>query len=46
MAKGTSTPACADRVQDALSVAETLCASRGRRFTPIRRKVLELLLRS
>jgi Fur family transcriptional regulator, zinc uptake regulator len=28
-----------------LDVAETLCAERGRRLTPIRRKVLELLLR-
>lgn len=32
------------RVDDALAVAEQLCAERGRRFTPIRRKVLELLL--
>jgi len=28
-----------------LAVAESLCAQRGQRFTPIRRKVLELLLR-
>jgi len=45
MVKTSSTPVCPDRVQDALNVAESLCASRGRRFTPIRRKVLELLLR-
>lgn len=32
------------RVQSALATAETLCLRRGRRFTPIRRKVLELLL--
>src|SRR5690606_9173447 len=45
MVKTPSSPACPDRVQDALNVAESLCASRGRRFTPIRRRVLELLLR-
>lgn len=45
MAKATATPASPNRVQDALAVAENLCASRGRRFTPIRRKVLELLLK-
>src|SRR5690606_301224 len=45
MVKASSTPACPDRVQDALNVAGCLGASRGRRFTPIRRKVLELLLR-
>jgi len=28
-----------------MAVAESLCAQRGQRFTPIRRKVLELLLR-
>lgn len=33
-----------DRVEDALAVAEQICTERGRRFTPIRRKVLELLL--
>ncbi len=33
-----------DRVESALAVAEALCQRRGRRFTPIRRKVLELLL--
>lgn len=39
------THACtAHRVEDALAVAEHLCAERGRRFTPIRRKVLQLLL--
>lgn len=41
----TSASRSAHRVDDALAVAETLCARRGRRFTPIRRKVLELLLR-
>jgi len=44
MAKAKTQPELPDRVQEALNVAETLCASRGRRFTPIRRKVLELLL--
>ncbi|QKH35984.1 transcriptional repressor [Achromobacter pestifer] len=34
-----------DTVGAQLSVAETLCEQRGRRLTPIRRKVLELLLR-
>src|SRR5690606_3870998 len=38
-------PGAAARVDDALAVAEALCAERGKRFTPIRRKVLELLLR-
>lgn len=32
-------------VADQLSIAESLCEQRGRRLTPIRRKVLELLLR-
>ncbi len=32
------------RIDKALSVADGLCARRGKRFTPIRRKVLELLL--
>lgn len=35
----------ADLLDDQLRTAETLCAQRGRRLTPIRRKVLELLLR-
>jgi Fur family zinc uptake transcriptional regulator len=34
-----------DTVGAQLDVAEELCAQRGRRLTPIRRKVLELLLR-
>ncbi|ARP84054.1 transcriptional repressor [Bordetella genomosp. 8] len=34
-----------DSVGAQLDLAETLCAQRGRRLTPIRRKVLELLLR-
>ncbi|CAP45145.1 Fur family transcriptional regulator [Bordetella petrii] len=34
-----------DPVGDQLTIAESLCAQRGRRLTPIRRKVLELLLR-
>jgi len=32
-------------VTDRLDVAEALCAERGKRLTPIRRKVLELLLK-
>src|SRR5690606_24636684 len=44
MAKPTPLSAATGRVDEALAVAESLCASRGRRFTPIRRKVLELLL--
>lgn len=35
----------ADAISEQLNVAESLCAQRGRRLTPIRRKVLELLLR-
>jgi Fur family zinc uptake transcriptional regulator len=31
-------------VSDALLAAETLCAEGGQRFTPVRRKVLEILL--
>lgn len=46
MVKAPSPPVSPNRVQDALEVAENLCASRGRRFTPIRRKVLELLLQN
>ncbi|MGO3741615.1 Fur family transcriptional regulator [Kerstersia sp.] len=38
-------PPQADPVAERLAVAESLCLSRGRRLTPIRRKVLELLLR-
>lgn len=34
-----------DTVGDQLRIADSLCAQRGRRLTPIRRKVLELLLR-
>ncbi|AHV91703.1 Fur family transcriptional regulator [Bordetella holmesii] len=34
----------ADDVGEQLRLAESLCAERGRRLTPIRRKVLELLL--
>jgi len=41
----SSRPSRADPVGDQLSIAESLCAQRGRRLTPIRRKVLELLLR-
>ncbi|MBV7485479.1 Fur family transcriptional regulator [Bordetella sp. BOR01] len=33
-----------DPIGDQLRTAESLCAQRGRRLTPIRRKVLELLL--
>ncbi|WP_082621752.1 Fur family transcriptional regulator [Bordetella sp. N] len=35
----------ADRINTQLDVAENLCNQRGKRLTPIRRKVLELLLR-
>lgn len=35
----------AARVAAQLDTAQTLCESRGRRLTPIRRKVLEILLR-
>ncbi|AOB33072.1 hypothetical protein AKI39_23435 [Bordetella sp. H567] len=38
-------PTHPDSIGAQLDVAETLCAQRGRRLTPIRRKVLELLLR-
>jgi len=41
----TSSPTRSDPVAAQLDVAEALCAARGRRLTPIRRKVLELLLR-
>jgi Fur family zinc uptake transcriptional regulator len=42
----TSTPPLrSDSIDAQLDVAEALCAQRGRRLTPIRRKVLELLLR-
>ncbi|WP_459616126.1 Fur family transcriptional regulator [Bordetella sp. 2513F-2] len=34
-----------DTIAEQLRLAESLCAQRGRRLTPIRRKVLELLLR-
>jgi len=34
-----------DQISAQLDVAENLCAQRGKRLTPIRRKVLELLLR-
>ena len=32
------------RVSEQLNIAETLCRQRGKRLTPIRRKVLEILL--
>jgi len=35
---------CSDTVSAQLRVAESICEQRGRRLTPIRRKVLELLL--
>lgn len=38
-------PSRSDTVGEQLSIAESLCAQRGRRLTPIRHKVLELLLR-
>lgn len=38
-------PPSAKTVAARLDVAESLCEQRGRRLTPIRRKVLELLLR-
>lgn len=42
----TSTrPPRPDNIDAQLDVAEALCTQRGRRLTPIRRKVLELLLR-
>lgn len=42
----TSTrPTRPDSIGAQLEVAEALCTQRGRRLTPIRRKVLELLLR-
>src|SRR5690606_19689226 len=44
MVKPSQSSSPPDRVEEALAVAESLCNSRGRRFTPIRRKVLELLL--
>ncbi|ARP78869.1 MULTISPECIES: Fur family transcriptional regulator [Bordetella] len=39
-----SRPSRADTVGAQLDLAESLCTQRGRRLTPIRRKVLELLL--
>lgn len=44
MSSSTPTPQ-SDSIGAQLDVAEALCAQRGRRLTPIRRKVLELLLR-
>ncbi len=44
MVKDPNLSNASDRVETALAVAEALCQRRGRRFTPIRRKVLELLL--
>jgi len=38
-------PPASDPVAARLATADALCARRGRRLTPIRRKVLELLLR-
>jgi Fur family zinc uptake transcriptional regulator len=36
----------AHAIDTQLALADTLCAQRGKRLTPIRRKVLELLLRA
>jgi len=41
----SSLPSRLDSIGEQLSTAESLCEQRGRRLTPIRRKVLELLLR-
>lgn len=41
----SSRPLHPDAIGEQLRTAEALCAERGRRLTPIRRKVLELLLR-
>lgn len=41
----SATTTSRDPVSDQLHLAESLCAERGKRLTPIRRKVLELLLR-
>lgn len=41
----SSLPSRPDSIGEQLSTAESLCEQRGRRLTPIRRKVLELLLR-
>jgi len=38
-------PTDASAIETQLTLADTLCAQRGKRLTPIRRKVLELLLR-
>ena len=38
-------PTDATALETQLALADTLCAQRGKRLTPIRRKVLELLLR-
>ncbi|HZH56702.1 transcriptional repressor [Yanghanlia caeni] len=39
-----ATPAPASRVAKQLDTAQALCESRGKRLTPIRRRVLEILL--
>lgn len=41
----SSCPSRPQSVGEQLNLAESLCEQRGRRLTPIRRKVLELLLR-
>jgi Fur family zinc uptake transcriptional regulator len=41
----SSRPPRLNSVDEQLGIAESLCEQRGRRLTPIRRKVLELLLR-
>jgi len=41
----SSRPSRGDSVHSRLEIADSLCAQRGKRLTPIRRKVLELLLR-
>ncbi|WP_019937228.1 Fur family transcriptional regulator [Bordetella sp. FB-8] len=38
-------PTDTQNIEARLALADTLCAQRGKRLTPIRRKVLELLLR-
>jgi len=41
----SSRPSRSNSIDEQLSLAESLCDQRGSRLTPIRRKVLELLLR-
>lgn len=45
-AHGGAQPASAASIDAALAMAETYCRDRGEKLTPIRRKVLELLLTS